>query len=371
MKKISLKQTGLALILATLSIPTLALADTEACTALGALVYTNWTSLGAGGTGIKVQGGEASDDYYRCKSCHGWDRLGKNGGHGDFTRVKGTPSTETLGEIRKSVSANNISTGSLGKHAPITESMILHSGTGRSLADGSGSWVALTTPATAANTAAYLKGYMLGNQHPDYTGLMTTQQLTCLTEYLNSPDTQPDKIFKNIYTGATPIAYQLIDSADAVAGKAFYANSCESCHGAPDDDQKTTSALKPVGGMIAYLKSLDQKASEFAHKSRWGLANTQMSRLSMANPTAQNMADLLKYMQEYASISPTDNCGTSKSTMNSLSPNAQLHLPRITVSTADGDQNYWANLRYAPESSTSSSMMFELKQTAANLGTCK
>ncbi|MCX7088604.1 MAG: c-type cytochrome [Methylococcales bacterium] len=366
MQKITLKQTGLALLFAALSVPTLAMAD-DACVALGALVYTNFTSLEAGGTGLKPVG-ETSDDMYRCKSCHGWDRLGKNGGHGDFKRVAKTPNTETLGEIRQEISSNNISTGTLGKHAPITAQMILHAGTGRSIADGSNSWVDLTTPRTAANTAAYLRGYSLGNQHPDYTGLMTAQQLTCLGEFLNSPDTQPDKVFKRILTGATPIAYQLVDSADAKAGKSFYAENCESCHGAPDDDQSKTSALKPVGGMLVYLKSLDQKFSEFAHKSRWGLADTKMTRKSMSNPTAQDMANVLKYIQDYGHINPLDNCGKS---IASVAQDAKLHIPRVSVPSANGDIDYWATLRYAPELSPSGKMVFELADISANTGTCK
>ena len=46
----------------------------------GALAYSNWTKTDAGGSGALPTGVE-SQDYIRCKACHGWDRLGTDGGY--------------------------------------------------------------------------------------------------------------------------------------------------------------------------------------------------------------------------------------------------------------------------------------------------
>jgi hypothetical protein len=72
---------------------------------------------------------------------------------------------------------------------------VVHAGTGRSYADGEGSWIALSDPSNAANTAAHAHGVTLGNQHPDFsdggvTGAHwpTAEQVNCLVEFLNYMD---------------------------------------------------------------------------------------------------------------------------------------------------------------------------------------
>ena len=63
--------------------------DASACVELGALAYDNWTSTDAGGSGMPS--GETLKDYVRCKSCHGWDRLGMKGGYVRRTRTAERP----------------------------------------------------------------------------------------------------------------------------------------------------------------------------------------------------------------------------------------------------------------------------------------
>ena len=45
----------------------------------------DWTHPDAGGSGLPA--GETVGDYVRCVSCHGWDRLGENGGFVRRTRT--------------------------------------------------------------------------------------------------------------------------------------------------------------------------------------------------------------------------------------------------------------------------------------------
>ena len=72
------------------STATLAKPEPEACITLGALAYDNWTSTDGGGSGMPA--GESEKDYLRCKSCHGWDRLGEFGGYVRRTRTVGPSS---------------------------------------------------------------------------------------------------------------------------------------------------------------------------------------------------------------------------------------------------------------------------------------
>ncbi len=263
---------------------------------LGGLVWENWTKTEAGGSGLPA--GVQNKDYLRCKACHGWDWRGTDGGYARRTRKDSRPNG---GAGDGDDTSRNIS----GLTGSVTADMVLKEGTGRSYADGTGSWTELSDPSTAENTAAHAFGYTLGNQHPDLstTGVngadivLTTEQVQGVVDFLNCADCSADAYFAEINTIQTPALYTMIPSADSAAGEAYYTASCVACHGAPDDDQSTTVAGTPEGGLLAYLAK-DGKFSEFSHKVRWGSADTIMTRASVGSPTSQQVADLMLYLQE-------------------------------------------------------------------------
>jgi hypothetical protein len=244
------------------------------CVETGAMAYDNWTKVDSGGTG-SLPPGVASADYIRCKACHGWDRRGTDGGYVRRSRRDTRPNAGT-GDGDSTSRA--IATGS------VTAEMILHEGTGRSYADGTGSWVALDETHSAANKAAHANGYTLGNQHPDFSVDGPSQeQVDCLVEFLNFEDGDPAVYFADIDPTQDPVLYTIVDTADAAAGETFFNNSCVGCH-------DLQFALDYLAG--------DGKFSELAHKGRWGAPDTAMTRSSMGDPTAQNIADLLLYLQQ-------------------------------------------------------------------------
>ena len=98
----------------------------------GALAWNNWTKADAGGTGA-LPADVANKDYIRCKACHGWDRLGTDGGYVRRSRK----------DTRPNAGAGDGDSTSRIIPAMVTSDMILHSSTGRSFAEGDGSWVAL------------------------------------------------------------------------------------------------------------------------------------------------------------------------------------------------------------------------------------
>jgi hypothetical protein len=53
----------------------------------------------------------------------------------------------------------------------------------------------------------------------------------------------------------------------------------------------------------------DGKYSELAHKARWGAPDTEMTRDALGNPTAQNIADMLLYLQELGGTGFAMNAG--------------------------------------------------------------
>ena len=103
---------------------------TEACIELGALAYDNWTAIDGGGSGLPA--GESNVDYLRCKSCHGWDRLGEFGGYVRRTRTADRPNAG-LGDLND---ASRYIAPGLGSFFHIDADQVLHEGavTGAGLA---------------------------------------------------------------------------------------------------------------------------------------------------------------------------------------------------------------------------------------------
>jgi hypothetical protein len=243
------------------------------CVEMGAMAYDNWTKADSGGAG-SLPPGVASADYIRCKACHGWDRQGTDGG---YVRRSRRDSRPNAGAGDGDSTSRAIETGT------VTAEMILHEGTGRSYADGAGSWVALDETHSAANKAAHASGYTLGNQHPDFSvDGPTEMQVGCLVEFLNFADADSSIYFSNIDPGQNPVLYTIVDTADAAAGETFFNDTCVGCH--------------DLQFALDYLAD-DGKFSEFAHKVRWGAPDTSMSRSAMGDPTAQNVVDAMLYLQ--------------------------------------------------------------------------
>jgi hypothetical protein len=284
------------------STTTLAKPEPDACITLGALAYDNWTSTDGGGSGMPT--GESEVDYLRCKSCHGWDRLGMNGGYVRRTRTAERPNAG-LGD--SDTTSRDIAPG-LGDYYHIRDHEVVHAGTGRAFEDGSGSWVVLGDDPSIADKAAYAAGYTLGNQHPDFstTGanagdtVLTQDQVDCLVDFVNYGDADPKFYFETIYEDRNPVQYVIHSGASAPAGRTFYEAHCLACHGEPEDNFVGGNNGKPEGGLLAYLEG-DGKYSEFVHKARWGIPDTVMTRAAIGESNSQDMIDVMLYLQQGAS----------------------------------------------------------------------
>ena len=268
------------------------------CVEQGALVWNDWTSMDAGGSGLPA--GETFRDYVRCKSCHGWDRRGIDGGYVRRTRTAERPNAG-LGDSYPT--SRNIAPG-MGDYYHIRADEVLHAGTGRAYEEGSGSWVVLGDDPTADDKAAWSAGYTLGNQHPDFstTGanagdiVPTQEQVDCVALFVNFGDSDPNFYFVYIDTDQNPAVYVLNTAAKASAGQVFYQQICQGCHGDPATDYNGGNGGNPAGGILAYVQG-DGKFSEFVHKARWGIPDTVMSRVAMGSPDSQNMIDVMAYLQ--------------------------------------------------------------------------
>ena len=266
-----------------------------ACVETGGMAWNNWTKGDSGGSGMPD--GETDNDYIRCKACHGWDQKGTDGGYVRRSRNSGRPNAGAGDGDQTSRDISFVTRAGM----PVTADMIFHAGTGRSFPDGSAGWVPLEDPGSAANTAAHVASYTLGNQHPDFsTGgatAMTQQQADCLAEFLNSADTGWDAYFDAIFPDQNPVLYNIRADADADRGETYYANSCFGCHGDPATDHQGANNGAPGGGILAYLAK-DGKYSEFSNKVRWGVPDEIMTRGTMGDPTSLDVADVMLYLQQ-------------------------------------------------------------------------
>ena len=272
------------------------------CVQMGALAWDNWTKSDAGGSGLPD--GETNGDYLRCKACHGWDAQGTEGGYARRSRKETRPNA---GDGDGDTTPRALTRGE------ITTAMVAHEGSGRTFAEGTGSWVPLNDMGMhhAGNMADHQAGYTLGNQHPDFSGGdMTDEQMGCLVEFLNFMDADQSAYFADINPSQNPVLYTMVDTADATAGMDFYDDNCEVCHGDPATDHNGANGGAPSGGLLAYLAK-DGKFSEFSHKARWGIPGSSMSYGSIGSPTSANVADMMLYLQELGGTGFGINSGLS------------------------------------------------------------
>jgi len=273
-------------------------APPSACVEMGALAWDNWTTADAGGSGMPS--GESDSDYLRCKSCHGWDRLGTDGGYTRRAREAGQPNA---GAGDGDATTRNISPG-LGNSGNYTAADILHEHIGRSYSEGSGSWIPLNPNHTASNKTDHSQGYTLGNQHPDFAAggtnagdtVLTQEQAECLAEFINFGDSDPGTYFMDVNTRMDPVLYTINTGGSGAAGKIYYDRICLACHGDPATDHNGTNGGKPAGGILAFLAE-DGNFSELVHKARWGIPDTVMTRSALDDPDSQDMVDLMTYLQ--------------------------------------------------------------------------
>jgi len=301
---ISMAITSITIISVSLLFTGFALAQEapSECVETGALAFDNWTKIDSGGSG-NLPDGVQSADYIRCKACHGWDRRGMDGG---YVRRSRNDSRPNAGAGDGDPTSRAIVTGS------VTTAQITHDGTGRTYAEGEGSWVALDAQRSADNTAEHAHGYTLGNQHPDFTnGGITQEQINCLAEFLNFEDGDPSRYFADIDPSQNPVLYTMVDSANWLAGETFFESSCEGCH--------------TLDFVLDYLEG-DGKFSELAHKARWGSPDTEMTRRAMSDPTAKNIGDLLFYLQDLGATGFGVNPGLTGTWWNSARPGEGILL---------------------------------------------
>lgn len=155
----------------------------------------------------------AKADFFRCKQCHGWDRLGTSGSY-----ISRGPNAN-----RPNVSSINLVSIAAAK-TPQELFDALKSSSGRRAIDAD-----LSTYDPATNST-------LGDQMPDYASIFTEGQLWNLVKFLKEEAVDSTALYDAETTGEYPtgsIAYTNIGkNGNTANGDAIYASKCAGCHGA-------------------------------------------------------------------------------------------------------------------------------------------
>jgi mono/diheme cytochrome c family protein len=192
-------------------------------------------------------------NFFRCKQCHAWDRLGNAASY-----IGRAPSA-----TRPNVSSLNLKTA--------TEAM-----SEQDLFDAL--WRSTSRRPVSADLSTYdpVTNSTVGDQMPDLSDIMTEDQVWDLVKFLLEEANDVDRLYDWTTTGTYPtgsISYSNIGAGgNASNGDAVYAANCVACHG--NDGTAIT-----VDGSFSVGSFLRAKPYEVQHKVKFGQPGTAMGSL--------------------------------------------------------------------------------------------
>ena len=213
-----------------------------------------------------------NSNFFRCKQCHGWDRLGNAGAY-----INRAPST-----TRPNVSGIDLLALSTSYSA---QEMFdaLKASAGRR--------------APTADLSAYDPDTnpTVGDQMPDYSQILTDAQIWALVKFLRESAVDVNDLYDYTTTGTYPdgsIAFSNVGmDGDATNGDAIFASRCSGCHGAD-------GTMISVDGGYSVGSHLRAKPNEDQHKFKFGQLGTGMTSL---------VTDLSEIKDLYKALSDASN----------------------------------------------------------------
>lgn len=237
---------------------------------IGGIMYDKlWAKeTGFDSTNVHYDTMKASGDFFRCKQCHGWDGLGNKGAY--INRAAKTTRPKVSGlplyEIAKSKTYKELFDA-------------IKKSEGRRTIDFD-----LSTYDPAAEKSD-------GNKMPDYSELLTDEQIWDLVKFLKEGLIDVNELYEYTTEGEYPtgtITYANIGKdGDAALGKESYATNCAGCHG--DNGTKIDIEGKSVG---AFGRT---KPYEVHHKVTYGQPGSSMKGLF--NISTEELKNLYKALQ--------------------------------------------------------------------------
>ena len=209
-------------------------------------------------------------NFFRCKQCHGWDRLGREGGYSNRAPKTSRPNVADLDLVALSATAtiqeliDAIKTGSAPRRDISTD---------------------LTGFDPAGDTT-------LGDQMPDYSQILTDDQILQLATYLKEEAIDTTLLYDiTLDNGVYPARGRTFSNigldGDVVNGDALFAANCASCHGADG------TAFLVDGGDFTVGAHLRSKPYEDQHKVKFGHLGSSMGAIFATSPLS-DIKDLYK-----------------------------------------------------------------------------
>ena len=207
----------------------------------------------------------AKADFFRCKQCHGWDRLGSNGAY-----ISRGPNAN-----RPRVSAVDLRSVSATK-------------TPQELFDAIKSSVGRRAINADLSTYDPNTNFVVGDQMPDVGSIFTDAQIWNLVKFLKAEALDVSDLYDFVTAGTYPtgsITYSNIGLAGSAAnGATTFAAQCAPCHGA-----NGTAIF--VDGTYHIGSFVRAKPNEAQHKIKFGQLGSTMGAQGL---TLTQMRDLYK-----------------------------------------------------------------------------
>ncbi len=212
----------------------------------------------------------ASSDFFRCKQCHAWDLMGRDGSYNS----RGPKTT------RPNIASRDLRTTAKNLSAQALFDAIKN-GLGTTRRDIS----------TDLSTYDPTSNPTVGDQMPKMSQVLTDAQIWNIVKFLKVEAIDVTELYDATYTGTYPTgkaSYSNIGKdGDAAKGGTFYTTNCEGCHGS---DGKTFL----VEGMTIG-KFTRSKPNEVQHKIKFGQLGSTMKATKI---TLNEMKDLYKALSD-------------------------------------------------------------------------
>lgn len=208
-------------------------------------------------------------NFYRCKSCHGWDRIGNKGYYIKKAPAKAKQPNVTAVDLIKSAVAMSPEQIFAKIKKPAQSRPISYD-------------PAAYDPAVNAE---------MGDRMPNYGEIFTDGEIWDIVRFLKEDATLHSDFYTLVTSGSYPggkIEFiEIGKGGDPKNGDMIYAENCASCHG--DDGREISIKGYSVG------KFTRKKTYELAHKVKFGQPGSNMSGTDL---TVQEMKDLHKALTD-------------------------------------------------------------------------
>lgn len=239
----------------------------------GGILYDKFWSIEAGydQNSPNITKFNAFSDFFRCKQCHGWDLMGKEGSY-----INRAPKTN-----RPNIAKSLIS---IKQKYPKEIFDMIKKGT-------------KTRRQIAADLSTYdpATNATVGDQMPDFSQILTDAQIWDLVKFIKEGALDVTQLYDATYTGTYPTGKAIFTnigkSGDAAKGETFYKEKCQICHGV--DGTQIKMENMSVGQFTR------TKPNEVQHKVKFGQLGSPMKPTTITIDEMKNLykalADTVKF----------------------------------------------------------------------------